>query len=52
MIEVAVEDVAFGGNGVARHEGKAVFIPFVIDGEKVGARIVRQKKRSQEKKKK
>jgi len=45
MIEVAVEDVAFGGNGVARHEGKAVFIPFVIDGEKVTARIVREKKR-------
>ncbi|MGB8353232.1 MAG: TRAM domain-containing protein [Chthoniobacteraceae bacterium] len=45
VIEVSVEDVAFGGNGVARHEGKAVFIPFVIDGEKITARIVREKKR-------
>ena len=44
IVEVTVEDVAFGGNGVARHDGKAVFIPFSIDGEKVSARITRQKK--------
>ena len=44
IIETAVVDVAFGGNGVARHAGKAVFIPFTIDGEKVSARIVREKK--------
>ena len=45
IIEVFVEDVAFGGNGVARHDGKAVFIPFTIDGERVSARITRQKKK-------
>src|SRR5271170_4626847 len=45
IVEVLVEDVAFGGNGVARHDGKAVFIPFTIDGERVAARIVRQKKK-------
>jgi 23S rRNA (uracil1939-C5)-methyltransferase len=44
MIDVFVEDVAFGGRGVARHEGKAVFIPFTIDGERVNARITRNKK--------
>jgi 23S rRNA (uracil1939-C5)-methyltransferase len=44
-IEVTVEDVAFGGNGVARHDGKAVFIPFTIDGEHVSARITREKKK-------
>jgi 23S rRNA (uracil1939-C5)-methyltransferase len=44
IIETAVVDVAFGGNGVARHEGKAVFIPFTIDGENVSARIVKAKK--------
>lgn len=45
LIETVVEDVAFGGNGVARHDGKAVFIPFTLDGEKITARIVRQKKK-------
>ena len=36
--------MAFGGNGVARDNGKAVFIPYTIDGEKISARIVREKK--------
>ena len=42
--ELKVKDVAFGGKGVARDEGKAVFIPFTIDGEWVSAKIVREKK--------
>ncbi len=42
--ELKVKDVAFGGKGVARDEGKAVFIPFTIDGEWVSAKIVRGKK--------
>jgi 23S rRNA (uracil1939-C5)-methyltransferase len=42
--ELKIEDVAFGGKGVARDEGKAVFIPFTIDGERVSANIVREKK--------
>jgi len=42
--ELKIEDVAFGGKGVARDEGKAVFIPFTIDGEWVSAKIVRGKK--------
>lgn len=43
--ELTIEDVAFGGKGVARENGKAVFIPFTIDGEKVTAEIVREKKK-------
>ena len=43
-VELQIEDVAFGGNGVGRSEGKAVFVPFTIDGERVAARIVREKK--------
>ena len=39
-----IHDVAFGGKGVARHEGKVFFIPFTIPGETVTARVVRQKK--------
>ena len=42
--ELLIHDVAFGGKGVARDNGKAVFIPFTIDGERVSARIVREKK--------
>jgi 23S rRNA (uracil1939-C5)-methyltransferase len=44
QVELTIEDVAFGGKGVARDEGKAVFIPFTIDGERVTATIVREKK--------
>ncbi len=44
MLELSIDDVAFGGKGVARDEGKAVFIPFTIDGERVRARITRKKK--------
>jgi 23S rRNA (uracil1939-C5)-methyltransferase len=43
-VELQIGDVAFGGKGVARDEGKAVFIPFTIDGERVTAKIVREKK--------
>ena len=43
-VEFEIEDVAFGGNGVGRSEGKAVFVPFTIDGERVAARITREKK--------
>jgi 23S rRNA (uracil1939-C5)-methyltransferase len=43
-VELTIEDVAFGGKGVARDEGKAVFVPFTIDGERIAAKIVREKK--------
>jgi tRNA/tmRNA/rRNA uracil-C5-methylase (TrmA/RlmC/RlmD family) len=43
-VELTIEDIAFGGKGVARDEGKAVFIPFTIDGERITAKIVREKK--------
>ena len=43
-VDLTIHDVAFGGKGVAREGGKAVFVPFTIDGERVSARIVREKK--------
>lgn len=43
-VDLQIEDVAFGGKGVARDEGKAVFVPFTIDGERITANIVREKK--------
>jgi 23S rRNA (uracil1939-C5)-methyltransferase len=42
--ELTIHDVAFGGKGVARDAGKAVFVPFTIDGERISARITREKK--------
>lgn len=42
---LTIEDIAFGGKGVARHQGMVVFVPFVAPGETVSARIVALKKR-------
>jgi 23S rRNA (uracil1939-C5)-methyltransferase len=44
-VQLKIEDVAFGGKGVAREQGKAVFVPYTIDGESVSAEIVREKKK-------
>jgi tRNA/tmRNA/rRNA uracil-C5-methylase (TrmA/RlmC/RlmD family) len=43
-VELVIDDIAFGGKGVGRAEGKAVFVPFTIEGERVTARVVREKK--------
>lgn len=43
VLELQIEDVAFGGQGVGRHHGKAVFVPFTIDGERVSGRVTREK---------
>ena len=43
-LHLEIHDVAFGGKVVARHEGKVYFVPFTIPGEKVTARVLRQKK--------
>jgi 23S rRNA (uracil1939-C5)-methyltransferase len=43
-VDLTIHDVGFGGKGVARDNGKAVFVPFTIEGERVSARIVREKK--------
>jgi tRNA/tmRNA/rRNA uracil-C5-methylase (TrmA/RlmC/RlmD family) len=44
LVDLKIEDVAFGGKGVAREQGKAVFVPYTIEGETVSAEIVREKK--------
>ena len=43
-IQVAIDDLAFGGEGVARHHGMAVFVPFVAVGETVEIQIAEIKK--------
>src|SRR5215813_12337553 len=44
LVDLKIEDIAFGGKGVAREQGKAVFVPYTIEGEMVSAEIVREKK--------
>jgi tRNA/tmRNA/rRNA uracil-C5-methylase (TrmA/RlmC/RlmD family) len=39
-----IYDVGFGGAGVGRLEGKIVFVPFTIDGERIEAEVVERKK--------
>jgi tRNA/tmRNA/rRNA uracil-C5-methylase (TrmA/RlmC/RlmD family) len=44
VVDLKIEDIAFGGKGVGRDQGKAIFVPYTIDGELVSAEIVREKK--------
>jgi len=44
LCDLKIEDVAFGGKGVAREHGKAVFVAYTIEDEIVSAEIVREKK--------
>src|SRR5216117_4082800 len=44
FVDLKIEDIAFGGKGVGRAQGKAVFIPYTIEGELVSAEVIREKK--------
>ena len=44
VVDLKIEDIAFGGKGVGREQGKATFVPYTIEGELVSAEIVREKK--------
>jgi tRNA/tmRNA/rRNA uracil-C5-methylase (TrmA/RlmC/RlmD family) len=44
IVDLKIENIAFGGKGVARESGKVVFVPYVIEDELVSAEVVREKK--------
>ena len=44
VVDLKIEDIAFGGKGVGREQGKAIFVAYTIEGELVSAEIVREKK--------
>jgi tRNA/tmRNA/rRNA uracil-C5-methylase (TrmA/RlmC/RlmD family) len=44
VVDLKIEDIAFGGKGVGREQGKATFVSYTIEGELVSAQIVREKK--------
>jgi 23S rRNA (uracil1939-C5)-methyltransferase len=43
--DLRIDALAYGGSGVGRHAGKAVFVPFTAPGDLIRCRIVREKKR-------
>ncbi len=45
IFKAAIEDVAFGGKGIARIDGLAVFVDQAVTGDTVAARIVRKRKK-------
>jgi 23S rRNA (uracil1939-C5)-methyltransferase/tRNA (uracil-5-)-methyltransferase len=44
-LELLIEDLTNLGDGVARHDGWVIFVPFALPGERVRARIWRNKRK-------
>lgn len=44
-VTISIHDIAFGGEGVGKHDELVVFVPFVIPGESVEAEITEVQKR-------
>jgi len=44
ILNLKIEDVTFGSEGLARSSGKVVFVPGTLPGEEVEARIVKKKR--------
>ncbi len=44
-MDVTIEKLIYGGEGLAHHEGATVFMPFVLPGERVSVTPVEQKKK-------
>lgn len=43
-LEITIEKLVPGGDGMARHDGKVVFVPMALPGEKARVRMVESKK--------
>lgn len=43
--ELDITDIVYGGNAFGRHQGKAVFVPYALPGERVEARVTDERKR-------
>src|SRR5271169_939107 len=44
-MDITIEKLIYGGDGLAHHEGSTVFVPFVLPTERVSAAAVEQKKK-------
>src|SRR5262245_44808778 len=45
MIELEITALSHSAEGIGRHEGRAIFVPFALPGETVRTEIVEEKKR-------
>lgn len=45
ILELALTDLAHGGDAVGRHDGRAVFVPLGIPGERVRVAVVERRRR-------
>src|ERR1700722_13073364 len=45
LMEITIEKLIYGGEGLAHHDGATVFVPFVLPAERVAAAPVEQKKK-------
>jgi len=44
-LKLRIEKAIYGGAGLARSEGKAIFVPFTLPGEEVEAHIAEESRR-------
>ncbi|MGA9593519.1 MAG: 23S rRNA (uracil(1939)-C(5))-methyltransferase RlmD [Candidatus Acidiferrales bacterium] len=44
-MDITIEKLIYGGDGLAHHEGTAVFVPFVLPAERVEATAIETKKK-------
>jgi 23S rRNA (uracil1939-C5)-methyltransferase len=44
-MDITIEKLIYGGEGLAHHDGSTVFVPFVLPAERVAAEPVEQKKK-------
>jgi 23S rRNA (uracil1939-C5)-methyltransferase len=44
-MELTIEKLVYGGDGLAHHDGSTVFVPFVIPAERISAAPIEQKKK-------
>jgi len=47
-LEITIDDIAFGGSGVGRHDGFVIFCPDTAPGERVRVRVRKRKRRHAE----
>lgn len=43
LLDLEIETLTFGGRGLGRHDGKAVFVPYTAPGDRVRCRVVRDR---------
>jgi 23S rRNA (uracil1939-C5)-methyltransferase len=44
-MDLLIDSMAHGGEGIGRHQGKAIFVPYTIPGERVRVEVIEEKER-------